>query len=162
MTASRGRTGRPPLTEERKAAIRLEIAGGPRPLTLVDVEDVVDLLLVLAERPEALGQAFFVGGTQNLTMEELQDIGARELGAHPRTVKLAPWMLKGLAATADMVTQVTGRKLPLNRKLARQLLAPAWTCSGAKAERLLGFRPKRDLADSIRRSARWYREQGWL
>jgi nucleoside-diphosphate-sugar epimerase len=131
-------------------------------MTLVDVEDVVELLLLLADRPEALGQAFFVGGPEDLTLEQLQDIGARELEIHPRTLRLSPWMLKGLAAAADMVTQVTGRKLPLNRKLARQLLAPAWTCSGAKAERLLGFRPRRDLADSIRRSARWYREQGWL
>ena len=140
----------------------IQFGGGPRPLTLVDVEDVVDLLLVLADRPEALGQAFFVAGSKALTMEELQDIGARELGVSPRTVKLSPWMLKSLAAAADVITQTTGRKLPLNRKLARQLLAPAWTCSGAKAERLLGFRPRRDLEDSIRRSARWYREQGWL
>ncbi|HYI02689.1 NAD-dependent epimerase/dehydratase family protein [Hyalangium sp.] len=145
-----------------KRGIRLEIGGGPRPLTLVDVEDVVDLLLVLAERQEALGQAFFLGGTKDLTLEDLQDIGAQELSVHPRTIRLSPWMLKGLAAAADVITQATGRKLPLNRKLARQLLAPAWTCSGAKAERLLGFRPRRDLADSIRRSARWYREQGWL
>jgi nucleoside-diphosphate-sugar epimerase len=145
-----------------KRGIRLEIGGGPRPLTLVDVEDVVEMLLLLADRPEALGQAFFVGGPQDFTLEQLQDIGARELGVHPRTIRLAPWMLKSLAAAADVITQTTGRKLPLNRKLARQLLAPAWTCSGAKAERLLGFRPRRDLEDSIRRSARWYREHGWL
>ena len=63
---------------------------------------------------------------------------------------------------ADGVTQVTGRRLPLNRKFARQLLAPAWTCSSAKAERVLGFRATRDVADSIRRSAHWYKEQGWL
>lgn len=145
-----------------RRGIRLEIGGGPRPLTLVDVEDVVDLMLLLAERPEALGQAFFVAGPQTLTLEELQDIGARELGVNPRTVHLPPLVLRALAAGADGVTQLTGRKLPLNRKLARQLLAPAWTCSGAKAERLLGFRPRRELEDSIRRSARWYREQGWL
>ncbi|MBN1210534.1 MAG: NAD-dependent epimerase/dehydratase family protein [Myxococcaceae bacterium] len=145
-----------------KRGIRLEIAGGPRPLTLVDVEDVVELLLLLAERKEALGQAFFVGGPKDLSLEELQDIGSRELRIHPRTVRLSPWVLKGLAAAADVITQATGRKLPLNRKLARQLLAPAWTCSGAKAERLLGFRPRRELEDSIRRSARWYQEHGWL
>lgn len=142
--------------------IRLEIGGGPRPLTLVDVEDVVDLMLLLAERPEALGQAFFVAGREHYTLEQIEDIGAQALGVHPRTVRLSPAVLRALAATADVVTQVTGRKLPLNRKLARQLLAPAWTCSGEKAERLLGFRPKREVADSIQRSARWYREQGWL
>ncbi|HZI13373.1 MAG TPA: NAD-dependent epimerase/dehydratase family protein [Myxococcus sp.] len=145
-----------------KKGIRLEIGGGPRPLTVADVEDVVDLLLLLATRPEALGQAFFVAGERHITLEDLQDIGARELGVTPRTLKLPPVVLRGLAATADVITQATGRKLPLNRKLARQLLAPAWTCSGAKAERLLGFRPRREVVDSIRRSARWYQEQGWL
>jgi nucleoside-diphosphate-sugar epimerase len=145
-----------------KRGIRLEIGGGPRPLSLIDVEDVVDLLLLLAERKEALGQAFFAAGSRYLTLEELQDVGARELGVRPRTVRLAPWMLRGMAATADVITQVTGRKLPLNRKLARQLLAPAWTCSGAKAERLLGFRPRREPEDSVRRSTRWYLEHGWL
>ncbi len=146
-----------------KKGIRLELVGGPRPLTLVDVEDVVDILLLQATHPQAPGEAFFCAGPGGpLTLEEVQDLGARALGLHPRTVRLSPWLLQALASGADGVSRVTGRKLPLNRKLARQLLAPAWTCSGAKAARLLGFHPKRDLADSIRRSAEWYREQGWL
>ncbi|HYO57539.1 NAD-dependent epimerase/dehydratase family protein [Archangium sp.] len=142
--------------------LRLELGGGPRPLTLVDVEDVVDLLLLLAERDEALGQAFFVGHPQPLTLEELQDLVAEALGVQPRTVHLPPAVLTALATVADGVTRVTGRRLPLNRKFARQLLVPAWTCSSAKAERLLGFRATRDPADAIRRSARWYKEHGWL
>ncbi|MGZ3461228.1 MAG: NAD-dependent epimerase/dehydratase family protein, partial [Archangium sp.] len=142
--------------------LRLELGGGPRPLTLVDVEDVVDLLLLLAERDEALGQAFFVGHPQPLTLEEIQDLAAEALGVRPRTVPLPPAVLTALATVADGVTLLTDRRLPLNRKFARQLLAPAWTCSSAKAERLLGFRATRDPAESIRRSARWYREHGWL
>jgi nucleoside-diphosphate-sugar epimerase len=146
-----------------KKGIRLQLAGGPRPLTLVDAEDVVDLMLLQATHPQAVGEAFFCAGPGGpLTLEDVQDLGARALGLHPRTVRLSPWLLQALASGADGVSRVTGRKLPLNRKLARQLLAPAWTCSGAKAARLLGFHPKRDLADSIRRSAEWYREQGWL
>ncbi|MCY1043803.1 SDR family NAD(P)-dependent oxidoreductase [Corallococcus sp. bb12-1] len=145
-----------------KQGIRLELVGGPRPLSLVDVEDVVDLLIVLAERPEALGEAFFCAGPERLTLEEMQDLGAKALGYHPRTVRMPPAVLTALATAADGVTRLTGKKLPLNRKLARQLLAPAWTCSGAKAERLLGFRPRRNLAESITRSGEWYRAQGWL
>ncbi|RYZ35611.1 MAG: NAD-dependent epimerase/dehydratase family protein [Myxococcaceae bacterium] len=145
-----------------KQGIRLELVGGPRPLSLVDVEDVVDLLIVLAERPEALGEAFFCAGPERLTLEEMQDLGAKALGYHPKTVRMRPAVLTALATAADGVTRLTGKKLPLNRKLARQLLAPAWTCSGAKAERLLGFRPRRNLAESITRSGEWYRAQGWL
>jgi dihydroflavonol-4-reductase len=146
-----------------KKGIRLELTGGPRPLTMVDVEDVVDLMLLQAEHPQALGEAFFCAGPgEPLTLEAVQDLGAKALGLQPRTVRLSPRVLQALASAADGVSRVTGRKLPLNRKLARQLLAPAWTCSGAKAERVLGFHPRRDLGDSIRRSAEWYRQQGWL
>ncbi|MCP3098166.1 NAD-dependent epimerase/dehydratase family protein [Myxococcus sp. K15C18031901] len=143
--------------------IRLELVGGPRPLTMVDVEDVVDALILQAEHPAAVGEAFFCAGPGGpLSLEAVQDLGAKALGLKPRTVRLSPRVLTALASAADGVSRVTGRKLPLNRKLARQLLAPAWTCSSAKAERLLGFHPRRDLEDSIRRSAEWYRQQGWL
>ena len=45
-----------------------QLGGGPRPLTLVDVEDVVELMLLLAERDEALGQAFFVAGPEHYSL----------------------------------------------------------------------------------------------
>ncbi|EPX61659.1 UDP-glucose 4-epimerase [Cystobacter fuscus DSM 2262] len=142
--------------------LRLRLGGGERPLTLVDVEDVVDLLQVVAERDEALGQSFFVGHPHPFTLERIQDLAAEALGVRPRTVNLPPLVLSTLATAADGVARLTGRPLPLNRKFARQLLAPAWTCSSAKAERLLGFRATRDPADTIRRSALWYRQHGWL
>lgn len=142
--------------------LRLRLGSVERPLTLVDVEDVVDLLLLVGERDEALGQAFFVGHPHPLTLGEIQRIAAGALNVQTRTLPLPPPLLHALATLADGVTRLTGRSLPLNRKFARQLLAPAWTCSGAKAQRLLGFLAARDPADSIRRSARWYREHGWL
>lgn len=142
--------------------LKLQLAGGPRPLTLVDVEDVADFLLVLAEHPAAPGEAFFVAGDATLSLEQLEQLGAEALGLHPRPLTLGPRTLTLLAGACDVVTRVSGRRLPLNRKLARQLLAPAWTCSAAKAERLLGFRSRRGVVDSVRRSALWYRAQGWL
>ena len=143
--------------------LRLHLTGGPRPLTLVDVEDVADMLLVLGDHPAALGQAFFCAGDAGtLTLEGLQDTVGAALGLSMRTLTLTPWALTALAAAADGVSTLTRRKLPLNAKLARQLLAPAWTCSGEKAARVLGFRPRRDVVDSLVRSAHWYREKGWL
>jgi dihydroflavonol-4-reductase len=145
-----------------RRGIRLAIGGGPRPLSVVDVDDVVDFLILLAERPEAVGEAFFCPGPSTTTLEEIQDQGAAVLGLHPRTLHLSPTVLRTLAAGADIVSRATGRHLPLNRKLARQLLAPAWTCSGEKAERRLGWRPRIGVAESIARSAAWYQSEGWL
>jgi dihydroflavonol-4-reductase len=145
-----------------RRGIRLVIGGGPRPLSVVDVDDVVDFLMLLAERPEARGEAFFCPGPGTTTLEDIQDQGAQVLGLRPRTLHVSPSMLRALASAADVVSRTTGRHLPLNRKLARQLLAPAWTCSGEKAATRLGWRPRVSLAESIGRSAAWYQAEGWL
>jgi nucleoside-diphosphate-sugar epimerase len=145
-----------------KRGLLLCIGGGPRPLSVVDVDDVVELLLLLATRPEAVGETFFAPGPGETTLEGIQELGARALGVRTRTVHLSPAVLRALAAAADGVSRLTGRPLPLNRKLARQLLAPAWTCSGEKARTRLGWVPRVDVPSSIARSAAWYQAQGWL
>ncbi len=145
-----------------RRGLRLSIAGGPRPLSVVDVDDVVDFLVLLAERPEAVGEAFFCPAPGTTTLEDIQEQGAATLGVHPRTLRLSPSLLQALATAADGVSRITGRSLPLNRKLAKQLLAPAWTCSGEKAAGRLGWRPRVSIQDSIARSARWYLSEGWL
>ncbi len=141
--------------------LKLDLLGPPRPIAFVDVDDVVDLALLLAERSEAVGEAFFCTG-EALTLQQMQDLLAESLGVKPRRIPVPPLVLQGLAVAADVVSRTTGKHLPLNRKLARQLLAPAWTCSEEKAERVLGFHHTRGIADSIRRSAEWYRAHGWL
>jgi dihydroflavonol-4-reductase len=145
-----------------KRGIRLEVGGGPRPLSVVDVDDVVELLLRLAVRPEAVGEAFFAPGPDQTTLEEIQSLGAEVLGVKTRTLRLSPGRLRALAGMADGFSRLTGKHLPLNRKLARQLLAPAWTCSGEKARVRLGWVPRIDARTSIARSAAWYQARGWL
>ena len=145
-----------------KRGVRLEIGGGPRPLSVVDVDDVVELLVQLATRPQAVGEAFFAPGPDQTTLEEIQALGAEVLGVRTRVLRLSPRRLQALAAMADAFSQLTGKHLPLNRKLARQLLAPAWTCSGEKARKLLGWTPGIDARTSIARSAAWYQARGWL
>jgi nucleoside-diphosphate-sugar epimerase len=145
-----------------KRGYRARLGGGPRPLSMVDVEDVVTLFLLVAERPEAKGEVFFATTEETTTLEEVQDEAAAELGISLKTIPIAPAALQTLAFAADVFSQVTSRHLTLNRKLARQLLAPAWTCSAEKAKRVLGFSARWSLRDSVRRSARWYVENGWV
>lgn len=135
---------------------------GERKLSFVDVEDVVDQLLLQADKPEAVGQAFFAASDEYWAVEGLMREVANILGVKARTVPLPAPVLTGLANVADAVTNVTGKKLPLNRKLARQLLAPGWTCRIDKAKTLLGYQPRRTIAESLKRSAESYLALGWL
>jgi nucleoside-diphosphate-sugar epimerase len=145
-----------------RKGLRLAVTGGPRPLSMVDVEDVARLLILLSQHEEAVGEAFFVATDETTSLEGVQDAVASLLGARPKSLRLSPALLRGMATVADVVSNLSRHPLPLNRKLARQLLAPAWTCSAAKAQRLLGFRPQFSVSDSIKRSTAWYQQQGWI
>ncbi len=145
-----------------KRGVVLRILGPERPLSWVDVDDCAEGFALLGEHPAAAGEAFFLASKDRTSVEGLQREVARALGITPRAIPVPPTLLSGLAAAADMVTRATGHKLPLNRKLARQVLAPGWTCVPDKAERLLGFTARTSLPDSVARSARFYLDRGWL
>jgi len=145
-----------------KKGVVLRLGGPERKLSFVDVEDVVDQLLLQADRPEAVGQAFFAASDETESVEELMRMVGEVLKLNPRTVYVPQFVLTALGSAADVISNVSGKKLPLNRKLARQLLAPGWTCRIDKAKRLLGYAPKRTIAESLRRSAESYVKLGWL
>jgi nucleoside-diphosphate-sugar epimerase len=140
----------------------LRLLGPARPISFVDVEDVVEQLVLQGERPEAVGEAFFCASGQTETVESLMTFIAQVLGVSARVIPVPERALLLIGALADIATQVTGKPLPVNRKLARQLLAPGWNCSTEKAQQMLGFSAKRSVRESMKRSAAWYLEHGWL
>lgn len=150
-----------PFFKMVKKGVRLDIRGPRRPISFVDVQDVVELCLAVAEKPEAVGEAFFCS-TSELSLQEMQDALIDLMGVRTRTIPMPPAVLRALGSVADVASKATGKHLALNRKLARQLLAPAWTCSTEKAERLLGWRARVEIKESIRQALEWYRARGWL
>ena len=142
--------------------VLLRFLGPERPISWIDVEDCADGFLALADRPEAVGEPFFLASAERTTTTGLQRVIAGALGARPWEVPVPPAALRAAAALADGLTRLTGRKLPLSRKLARQVLAPGWCCDPSKARDRLGFVAATPLRDSVERSARWYLAQGLL
>jgi len=134
--------------------------GRDAPLSWIDVDDCAAGLLPLGDHPEAVGQAFFLASDERTSVEGLFLAAAAALGVTPRRVRVPGPVLSAAAALADAVTRLTGRTLPLDRKLARQLLAPGWVCDTQKARARLGFEAATPLAESIRRAAAWYRARG--
>ncbi len=146
----------------RIARAGLALSFGDRPLSWIDVDDCARGFLLLADRPEARGETFFLASPETTTAEGLMREAARALGVRPRRVPVPAALLRALAALADLAGGATGRRLPLSRKLAAQVLAEGWVCDPSRARERLGFEAGTPLAASIARAARWYRERGWL
>jgi nucleoside-diphosphate-sugar epimerase len=145
-----------------RKGIHLAFGHQERPLSWVDVEDCARGMVLLAERPEAVGEAFFLASPELTSVEGLQREVARALGVTTRIVNVPPAVLRGIGSLADVASKLLGRHLPINRKLAEQVLAPGWVCDPGKARRVLGFETRVGLRESVRRSAEWYREVGWI
>jgi nucleoside-diphosphate-sugar epimerase len=146
----------------RIARAGLVLSFGDRPLSWIDVDDCARGLLLLAEAPAARGETFFLASPELTSAEGLMSEAARALGIRTRRVPVPAPLLRAAGAAADLVARVGGRRLPLSRKLAAQVLAPGWVCDPSKARDRLGFVATTPLADSIGRAARWYRDHGWL
>jgi nucleoside-diphosphate-sugar epimerase len=140
----------------------LVLSFGDRPLSWIDVDDCARGFLLLAERTAAVGEPFFLASAERTSAEGLMTEIVRALGVKGRRVPVPAPLLRALAAAADAVTNATGRRLPLNRKLAAQVLAPGWVCDPSKARARLGFEAQTPLALSVERATAWYRRHGWL
>jgi nucleoside-diphosphate-sugar epimerase len=71
----------------------------------------------------------------------------------------ATWVV---AAAAEAISCGCGRPPSFNFDKAREVRAGSWLCSAQRAVDELGFCVAAPLADRLRQTAQWYRENGWL
>ncbi|HEU4413129.1 MAG TPA: NAD(P)-dependent oxidoreductase [Polyangiaceae bacterium] len=118
---------------------------------------------VLALRAEVpSGSAYFVTDGHAYTRRELvsgleRAVGKRALVSFPLPAPVA----RAAALASEAYGRLSGRPVALDRRRLADLLAQ-WVCDGSGAERALSFRPEVDWLEGARRTARWYRENGWL
>jgi nucleoside-diphosphate-sugar epimerase len=137
------------------------VGAGDNALPFVYVDDVVQGLLVALDDEGALGQAYNITNDRPLTQEELLRAIAREVGASPprRHVPYRPLYAAGY--TAERLAKLTRRPhQPVVTRLGVKLFGTDNRHSIAKARAELGFSPRVDLDEGIRRAARWYVGEG--
>jgi nucleoside-diphosphate-sugar epimerase len=144
----------------------------PPPLSYLHIADLVDLLWRAADRgsrvpaadagPAGAGRYFGVA-PEYPTYAELGQMLRSMLGRpRARLVRFpdpAAWCVAGLN---ECWGRLRGRAEDLSRDKLRDALAQSWACSGAAAERELGFRPARPLAERLQETVDWYAANGWL
>ncbi len=147
--------------------------GGGHRLSLVHVDDVVEGLLLAAEKGERVreggspGQGvYFVAGDDHPTYEQLGEAIAASLGRkRPLMVRVPGVVLRGAGLAGDVVGAVGGRAGWISSDKVREALAGPWVCSSEKARVQLGWRANPGavtLAEQLRATADWYRQAGWL
>jgi len=147
--------------------------GGERRYSLVSVDDLVEGLMLVAERGERLCErdrpghgVYFVAGTEQPSYAQLGQVMAAALGQRAPVVIRVPGPLVQLAGViADVTGSVRGTGVQpgwISRDKMTEALSGSWLCSSAKAQAQLGWSPAGTLAAQMSDTVKWYRDAGWL
>jgi nucleoside-diphosphate-sugar epimerase len=134
---------------------------GSQELSVIYAGDLA-AALVAATAPAAANRVYYAAHPAVTTSRELVRAIGRAVDREPRIVPLPAPLVRGLLWAIGSVAHLAGRATLLSSDKAAEFLAPAWTCRPDALMRDTGWRPETELATGLRRTAQWYREEGWL
>ena len=123
------------------------------------VDDLVDGVVLAAGLQQGAGQVFTLAHGTGVTCAEFFGHHWRWLGRKGSIPSLPTSVAIGLAEAGGKLARLAGKSTEMGRG-SIGLLSRRGTYSIEKARRLLGFNPKVDLTEGMRRSEAWARSSG--
>ena len=128
---------------------------------LTYIDDLVEGFRLCGTVPGATGRTYILAGPRYTTLEQLVRMVAKELHVRPPRVHLPVWPFWTAGLLCEMVCVPLGIEPPIfRRRVDFYTKSRAFDTMRARTE--LGFLPKVDLEEGIKRTADWYRNEGLL
>jgi len=141
---------------------RYAVVGSGRPhYHLVYIDDLVDGFLLALERKEAAGETFIVAGPESISQDDLAREVAKATGGSVWPFHIPAWPIQRLGDVVEAACVPLGIEPPIHRRRV-DFWVKNRSFSIEKARRLLGYEPRVGVREGIERTARWYRENGWI
>lgn len=128
---------------------------------LVHVEDLTGAMILAATEERALGEAFIIGSSDPIQLEDMVAIIAKEYNNQLRIVRLpiGPFFLMG--DICEAICKPFKIEPPIYRRRVA-FYSKDRNYSTDKMKNVLGYTPLYENEQGIIESAKWYRENEWL
>jgi len=136
------------------------IGSGENHLHPVYVSDLVDGLRRCGEVREGEGQTYILAGREPVTLKQFVKAIADAWGVDSRIGHVASTPFRQFHALARSIYRFLGVEVPFSHRYEMFLTDNIFDI--AKARRELGYSPQVSIAEAVRRTVQWYREQGYL
>ncbi len=150
------------LFRAARAGFGFRVAGAPQQLSFVDVRDLVDAIVLMADdrRPDPF--CYYASHPLQTDTRAIWRELARAIGRGVFVFPIPKWMLYLGMLGATAAAAVFRFKNQLDAKQYAQMIAPAFLCSGERLQHDLGWKPRHDLAACLAHAAEGYRAAGQL
>lgn len=125
------------------------------------VDDVVGGLMLMIDNPAAYGEVFNIAGPEPVSVVELASAIASGLGVREPSTRIPAFVAKAAALGAEIGGKVIG-KAPGVTRYQVDFFAKSHASDISKAKQMLGFSPEVTLDEGIKRTIRWYADEGYL
>ena len=131
-------------------------------ITFVYVTDVVQAIFLALEKGKT-GRKYFLSDGNVYQSSTFSNMIRRELG-NPWWIRItAPlWLLRIITFCGECMGHLTGKVTALNNDKYNIMRQRNWRCDITPAREELGYDPRVQLEEGVRRSIKWYQENGWL
>jgi nucleoside-diphosphate-sugar epimerase len=125
------------------------------------IEDLIRGINLCINNDNALRQIFLMTGEKPLSVKDLTKTMAEELGVSLSKMKI-PLIFAYMVANFSEVGAKTFGFSPMLTKSRVKFFSENRAFSYKKAQSELGYLPKVDFREGVRRTVQWYREHGFL
>jgi nucleoside-diphosphate-sugar epimerase len=145
------------------------------PLSVIYVDDLVEILLAAADQGERLAPAsangdalpgqgvYFATRDEFPTYHEFGWLAAQALGRRWFVpLPLAPPIPFLVGGLSQLAGQVRGKASIVNLDKMREATVTSWACSPAKVQQKFRLVPRDSLLEQMRQTVVWYRTNRWI
>lgn len=150
------------LFRAAERGIGFRVAGEAQRISFVDVRDLVEGILRMADDRRPGSFTYFIGHATPTDVSSLWRELARAVGKSNVVVPVPRWLLYVAAHLSPFASSILRYRNQLDRKQYQQMTAPAFVCSSERLRADLGWSAKYDLAECVAHAVAGYRAAGRL
>lgn len=129
---------------------------------LVYIDDLIGGYMLCGQKESAIGQTYLIGGDKYVSLNELVSLIAKALNV-PVPKKRFPffWPVWTAALACEIVCKPFGINPPIFRRRV-DIFRKNRAFDISKARKELGYKPKVSLEEGIKKTAKWYKKEGYI
>jgi len=126
--------------------------------SLIYVEDLVQGIILAAEKEVAAARVYYLADSRVYTNDDILTAISSTLNRKAFRLRLPRSFLPALA----VLLQKIQKKGIINPDKIHEISYPHWTCDPARAMKEIGFHTETTLGEGFKKTADWYRKEKWL